>query len=176
MRSRRREPTARSARPRPAKPPPTKLAVPIPTFWNASALWPATHGRGPLQDLGRRLRGIGGGAARRHGRQDFDSAWAEGAALSSEEAIAYAQRGRGQRKRPASGWGSLTPTERDVVRLVSEGLANKRHRRKAFRLTTHRANPPHPRLHQAGPYLTRTARPGSGPPQLSVDARSTRFR
>ena len=58
------------------------------------------------------------------GEQDFDAAWAEGAALSTEEAIAYAQRGRGQRKRPASGWGSLTPTERDVVRLVSEGLAN----------------------------------------------------
>ncbi len=58
------------------------------------------------------------------GEQDFDSAWAEGAALSTEEAIAYAQRGRGQRKRPASGWGALTPTERDVVRLVSEGLAN----------------------------------------------------
>jgi predicted ATPase/class 3 adenylate cyclase/DNA-binding CsgD family transcriptional regulator len=59
------------------------------------------------------------------GEKDFDSAWAEGAALSTEEAIAYAQRGRGERKRPASGWASLTPTERDVVRLVSEGLANK---------------------------------------------------
>ena len=58
------------------------------------------------------------------GENDFDSVWAEGAALSVEEAIAYAQRGRGQRKRPASGWASLTPTERDVVRLVSEGLAN----------------------------------------------------
>jgi DNA-binding CsgD family transcriptional regulator len=58
------------------------------------------------------------------GENDFDAAWAEGAALSTEEAIAYAQRGRGQRKRPTSGWGSLTPTERDVVRLVSEGLAN----------------------------------------------------
>jgi DNA-binding CsgD family transcriptional regulator len=56
--------------------------------------------------------------------KDFSDAWAEGAAMSTEEAIAYAQRGRGQRKRPASGWGSLTPTERDVVRLVSEGLAN----------------------------------------------------
>jgi predicted ATPase/class 3 adenylate cyclase/DNA-binding CsgD family transcriptional regulator len=55
---------------------------------------------------------------------EFDSAWAEGAALSTDEAIAYARRGRGQRKRPTSGWGSLTPTERDVVRLVSEGLAN----------------------------------------------------
>ncbi|HEX9177845.1 MAG TPA: LuxR family transcriptional regulator, partial [Mycobacterium sp.] len=59
------------------------------------------------------------------GERDFDEAWAEGAALSTEEAIAYAQRGRGERKRPASGWASLTPTERDVVRLVGEGLANK---------------------------------------------------
>ena len=58
------------------------------------------------------------------GDEDFDSAWAEGAALSTDEAIAYAQRGRGQRKRPTSGWASLTPTERDVVRLVSEGLTN----------------------------------------------------
>ena len=46
-------------------------------------------------------------------------------ALSTEDAIAYAQRGRGQRKRPTSGWGALTPTERDVVRLVSDGLGNK---------------------------------------------------
>jgi DNA-binding CsgD family transcriptional regulator len=57
-------------------------------------------------------------------RSDFESAFAEGAALSTEEAIAYAQRGRGQRKRPTSGWAALTPTELDVVRLVSEGLAN----------------------------------------------------
>ncbi|MDG5482125.1 LuxR family transcriptional regulator [Mycolicibacterium gadium] len=56
---------------------------------------------------------------------DFEAAWAEGAALSTEEAIAYAQRGRGARKRPSSGWGSLTPAELDVVRLVSEGLANR---------------------------------------------------
>jgi predicted ATPase/class 3 adenylate cyclase/DNA-binding CsgD family transcriptional regulator len=59
------------------------------------------------------------------GEKDFESAWAEGAALSTKEAIAYAQRRRGgRRKRPTSGWASLTPTERDVVRLVSEGLAN----------------------------------------------------
>jgi DNA-binding CsgD family transcriptional regulator len=55
----------------------------------------------------------------------FHAAWAEGAALSTEEAIAYAQRGRGERRRPSTGWASLTPTELDVVRLVSEGLANK---------------------------------------------------
>ena len=57
--------------------------------------------------------------------QDFDAAWAEGAALSTEEAIAYAQRGRGERKRPSSGWESLTPAEHEVVRLVCDGLANK---------------------------------------------------
>jgi predicted ATPase/class 3 adenylate cyclase/DNA-binding CsgD family transcriptional regulator len=58
------------------------------------------------------------------GEKDFESAWADGVALSTEEAIAYAQRGRGERKRPATGWASLTPAERDVVRLVSEGLGN----------------------------------------------------
>jgi DNA-binding CsgD family transcriptional regulator len=59
------------------------------------------------------------------GQNDFDAAWAEGAALSTEEAIAYAQRGRGERKRPINGWGSLTPMEQDVVNLVREGLGNK---------------------------------------------------
>ena len=58
------------------------------------------------------------------GEKDFDAAWAEGAAMSVEEAIAYAQRGHGERKRPTSGWASLTPAEHDVVRLVSEGLGN----------------------------------------------------
>ena len=56
---------------------------------------------------------------------DFDAAWAEGVALSTEEAIAYAQRGRGERKRPNRGWASLTPAEHDVVRLVCDGLPNK---------------------------------------------------
>lgn len=46
-------------------------------------------------------------------------------ALSTDEAIAYAQRGRGECKRPSSGWASLTPTEHHVVRLVSVGLGNK---------------------------------------------------
>ncbi|MCV7170768.1 LuxR family transcriptional regulator [Mycobacterium manitobense] len=64
--------------------------------------------------------------------QDLESAWAEGAALSTEEAVAYARRRRGERKRPSSGWASLTPTERDVVRLVSEGLANNDIARRLF--------------------------------------------
>ena len=55
---------------------------------------------------------------------DFEAAWTQGAALRTDEAIAYARRGRGERKRPATGWASLTPAELDVVGLVSEGLAN----------------------------------------------------
>lgn len=59
------------------------------------------------------------------GDNHFEDGWAEGEALSADEAIAYAQRGRGERKRPATGWESLTPAELNVVRLVSEGLPNK---------------------------------------------------
>ncbi|OBK68359.1 transcriptional regulator [Mycobacterium colombiense] len=59
------------------------------------------------------------------GHDAFDTAWSEGMALSTDEAIGYARRGRGVRGRPARGWESLTPTELDVVRLVSEGLPNK---------------------------------------------------
>jgi len=59
------------------------------------------------------------------GGENLARAWAEGAALSIDDAIAYARRGRGERKRPSIGWASLTPTERDVVRLLGEGLTNK---------------------------------------------------
>lgn len=59
------------------------------------------------------------------GLRAFEEAWAEGAELSTDEAIAHASRGRSERKRPSSGWESLTPAEHDVVRLVCEGLGNK---------------------------------------------------
>jgi predicted ATPase/class 3 adenylate cyclase/DNA-binding CsgD family transcriptional regulator len=59
------------------------------------------------------------------GAEATASAWADGAALSTEESIAYAQRSRGEQKRATSGWGSLTRAELDVVRLVGEGLSNK---------------------------------------------------
>jgi predicted ATPase/class 3 adenylate cyclase/DNA-binding CsgD family transcriptional regulator len=59
------------------------------------------------------------------GSNDFDAAWAEGASLSMEAATAYALRGRGERKRASSGWGSLTRAELDVVKHVAEGLGNK---------------------------------------------------
>lgn len=42
-----------------------------------------------------------------------------------DEAIAYAQRGRGERKRPSNGWDALTPAEHKIVKLVTEGLVTK---------------------------------------------------
>jgi predicted ATPase/DNA-binding CsgD family transcriptional regulator len=55
----------------------------------------------------------------------YRQAFNQGAALTLDDAVAYALRGRGARGRPAAGWRSLTPAERDVARLVAEGLANK---------------------------------------------------
>ncbi|HEY0537655.1 MAG TPA: LuxR C-terminal-related transcriptional regulator [Actinoallomurus sp.] len=54
----------------------------------------------------------------------YETAWHEGRALSLPEAVEYARRARGSRRRPSSGWASLTPTERNVVRLAAEGLSN----------------------------------------------------
>ena len=59
------------------------------------------------------------------GPDAFARALEEGAAMRWEEAVDYARRGRGERKRPSSGWASLTPMERKVVDLVAEGLANR---------------------------------------------------
>jgi DNA-binding CsgD family transcriptional regulator len=55
---------------------------------------------------------------------DGTACWDAGSELSLAEAIAYARRGRGERQRPQIGWASLTPVERDVVRLVAEGHTN----------------------------------------------------
>jgi DNA-binding CsgD family transcriptional regulator len=59
------------------------------------------------------------------GDERFAELRAEGAAMARDETVAWLVRGRGRRKRPSSGWESLTPTERQVVELVAEGLANK---------------------------------------------------
>jgi DNA-binding CsgD family transcriptional regulator len=58
------------------------------------------------------------------GPDDFAAAWTEGAKLSLGEAIAYTARGRGERRRPRTGWASLTLSELEVVRLVGEHLSN----------------------------------------------------
>lgn len=62
----------------------------------------------------------------------FDAAWRDGSALSLDETVAYARRGRGKRKRPAFGWNSLTPTELQVAELVTEGLTNRQIGEKLF--------------------------------------------
>jgi predicted ATPase/DNA-binding CsgD family transcriptional regulator len=62
----------------------------------------------------------------------FHSYWSEGAELSMGEAVEYASRARGERKRPSSGWDSLTPTELRVVELVAEGLTNPQIAAKMF--------------------------------------------
>ncbi|KAB2347984.1 helix-turn-helix transcriptional regulator [Actinomadura rudentiformis] len=58
------------------------------------------------------------------GGDAFATAKDEGSALSLDTAVEYATRARGARARPSSGWASLTPAERQVVRLVTDGLTN----------------------------------------------------
>jgi predicted ATPase/DNA-binding CsgD family transcriptional regulator len=48
----------------------------------------------------------------------------QGRTLKLSDAAAYAARARGPRRRPDTGWESLTPTERSVVELAVEGLSN----------------------------------------------------
>ena len=66
------------------------------------------------------------------GEDRFTQAWEEGQGLTLDEAVAYAARKGGGRKRPAAGWASLTPAELEVVRLVSEGLRNDAIARRLF--------------------------------------------
>jgi DNA-binding CsgD family transcriptional regulator len=55
---------------------------------------------------------------------ELERAWAQGTSLTSAEAVAYALRGRGSRRRPERGPDALTPAERSVVTLVVDGLNN----------------------------------------------------
>jgi DNA-binding CsgD family transcriptional regulator len=58
------------------------------------------------------------------GEQAYEAARGQGAELTIEDALEWARRARGPRKRPPGGWASLTPTESRVVELVAEGLTN----------------------------------------------------
>ena len=58
------------------------------------------------------------------GHDDFDRGLADGSAMDWTEAIAYAQRTRGKRGRPNSGWEAITPTEHKVIDAVADGLSN----------------------------------------------------
>ena len=58
------------------------------------------------------------------GETAYNQALVEGADRSLDETVAALTRGRGPRGRPQSGWDSLTPTEREVVDLVTDGMTN----------------------------------------------------
>jgi predicted ATPase/class 3 adenylate cyclase/DNA-binding CsgD family transcriptional regulator len=58
------------------------------------------------------------------GEEQLAEASAQGAAMQTDEAIAWLRRARGSRKRPAGGWESLTPTEQKVVEFAADGLTN----------------------------------------------------
>ncbi len=66
------------------------------------------------------------------GKDRFTQAWDEGHALTLDDAVAYAIRKGGGRKRPATGKASLTSAELGVVRLVSQGLRNDAITRRLF--------------------------------------------
>jgi predicted ATPase/DNA-binding CsgD family transcriptional regulator len=58
------------------------------------------------------------------GDESLNRALQDGDRLSLQEAVAYAQRGRGAHADATHGWASLTPAERQVVELASRGLSN----------------------------------------------------
>lgn len=59
-------------------------------------------------------------------------AFSRGAAMSLEQAVAHATKGRGVRGRPTIGQASLTPTEGAVAALAAEGLTNLEIARRMF--------------------------------------------
>jgi predicted ATPase/DNA-binding CsgD family transcriptional regulator len=83
-------------------------------------------------------------ATRELGPDALDVALNEGRAMSIIDAAAYARKNRGRRRRPSTGWESLTPAESSVVRLLREGLANAEIAERLFvstrTVTTHLSN------------------------------------
>ena len=54
----------------------------------------------------------------------LEAAYAQGAALPTDDAVIQASKGRGPRAQATSGWESLTDTEKQVAALVAEDLTN----------------------------------------------------
>jgi predicted ATPase/DNA-binding CsgD family transcriptional regulator len=61
---------------------------------------------------------------KRLGTERTTTLWTDGEGLRLEEALAYAARRRGSRRRPTAGWHSLTPAESEVARLVAQHRTN----------------------------------------------------
>lgn len=85
--------------------------------WDERGLIPWPHQRVEIEELTARVREA-------LGEEAFAKAFAEGRAMTADEAVAYVRRGRGERKRPSSGWESLTPTELEVATHAAAGLTN----------------------------------------------------
>jgi hypothetical protein len=100
------------------------------------------------------------------GEKDFDSAWAEGAALSTEEAIALRPARPRQTQTTRQRLGVAHPVRARRGTTGQLRAWQQRHRHAPVRLTMHCANPPHTRLHQTRTDLPRAARPRSSPPRL----------
>ena len=105
----------------------------------ARLLAAAEAARPPLQYLAPGFTASRATAARAAGQvrdilgdDRFTQAREEGQGLTLGDAVAYAARTGGGRKRPATGWASLTPAELQVVRLVGEGLRNDAIARRLF--------------------------------------------
>jgi DNA-binding CsgD family transcriptional regulator len=58
------------------------------------------------------------------GNEAYEATRAQGPEMRTEDAVKWARRARGPRRRPSGGWDALTPTELRVVELVAEGLTN----------------------------------------------------
>jgi predicted ATPase/DNA-binding CsgD family transcriptional regulator len=56
--------------------------------------------------------------------EGFTELWTKGSLLTTDQAVEFARRGRGDRRRPATGWDSLTATEKKVAALVADGRTN----------------------------------------------------
>jgi predicted ATPase/DNA-binding CsgD family transcriptional regulator len=116
------------------------LAAARERFTDAARLLAAADAaRRPLRYLAPGFTAARGAAARtasqaRHalGEERFTQAWEQGQQLTLDDAVAYAARKGGGRKRPDTGWASLTPAELEVARLVSEGLRNDAIARRLF--------------------------------------------
>ena len=80
------------------------------------------------------------------GDDAYEAASAQGAELSTDDALEWARRARGPRRRPPGGWASLTPTEAKVAELAAEGLTNPADRRADVHLQGDRQDPPRPHL------------------------------
>ena len=104
-----------------------RLGGELESFTEAARLLGAAQALRETQGLAppsSQARQAGEEAGKALGADAFEAAWRDERALSLEDALAYVARARGERKRPSTGWESLTPTERAVVSLLAEGLTN----------------------------------------------------